>query len=351
MDILLLIYSNNKEIKMAEKKFEEIFHHTQPMGFYDDLNSQSYQLTNKTDNDQIPEKVAPPVPVGRPGSQIYGSAIIPKSYDGKTNPRIWLNHYETVAEANLWPADIKLKRVIGSLDGAAQSWYMNQRLSRSFVNWNQFKDALISRFTNTLDDIMLTVNIIRTKQKNNDFDLYWEQKVGLIRLTSPNMSEKELMHHLFTGLNKDLKAKVMDKLTVRKCENAAELQALVKEIIDIENYQKDEMTSKSFGKNNYHSNAKIEAESHYENQLQEYKRNNVKIGKLEKELKKLKEILIGSNVNLDQINEAEESEENTEVRNWKDLVECFKCHEKGHFARDCNESQKVSNRTENNGDK
>ena len=48
------------------------------------------------------------------------------------------------------------------------------------------------------------------KQRGIDFDNHWENKLGLIRLTSPKMSEKELVAHMFTGLNRDLRMSVME---------------------------------------------------------------------------------------------------------------------------------------------
>ena len=287
---------------MAEKHFQENFHHTLPSEMYDDLHSASFNTHERhTENindfmtEAIPEENAPPLPFPRTKQQVYGQMITPKSYDGKSNPRIWLNHYETVAEANLWNDDLKLRRVVGSLDGAAQNWYMNLRMTNQFNEWKQFKEALISRFTNTMDDIMLTENIIRTRQKNNDFDSYWEQKLGLIKMTNPGMNEKELMHHLFNGLNKELRPKVLDKLVVRKCETAAELQALVKELIDIQNYQQEESYSPQ-RKGKYHSNASIEVQKPWTagKNWNPNKFNDQKYGRLEKELKtqssELKEI-------------------------------------------------------------
>jgi hypothetical protein len=316
------------------QNFKEVFHHTLPVELYDDLQSQSYEvMTSSKSNGKIPNAVAPPLPVERHRPQALGTAIVPKTYDGKTNPRVWLNHYEIVADANLWLPDMMLKRVIGSLEGAAQCWFMNQRLSSQFDNWNKFRDGLISRFTNTLDDIMLTQNIIQTKQRNNDFDKYWEEKMGLIKLTSPNMNEKELMHHLFTGLNKELKDKVMDKLTIRECETSADLQALIKEIVDIQSYQQEENHNNTNRRVRYHTNAHIKGERV---DWEKTNRDNRRYLKLEKEMQNLKELLANkAKVSDEPIDSAENKDQNTE-NNWREFIRCYNCHEKGHFAKECN---------------
>ena len=162
------------------KKFDEIFHHTQNLSLYDDMQSASFQVPGATEHsyEVMTDLTKLQETDGRMKS--YGQMITPKSYDSKSNPRIWINHYQAIAEANIWDNDMKMRRVVGSLDGAAFSWYLNQRLIGTTHTWTTFKEALINRFTNSFDDYMLTENIVRTKQKSNDFDSYWEQKMGLI---------------------------------------------------------------------------------------------------------------------------------------------------------------------------
>ena len=375
---------------MAEsnKQFEETFHHTQPTEFYDDLNSASFPITHEKQQESnpfYPEQTAPPVPEPRSKQQVYGQMINPKSFDGKTNPRIWLNHYETVAEANLWNDDLKLRRVIGSLDGAAQNWFMNLKLTRQSLNWNQFKDALINRFTNTMDDLMLADNILRTRQKNNDFDSYWEQKLGLIKITTPEMNDKDLMHHMFMGLNKELRSKVLDKLIVRKCETPNELHALIKELIDIELYQQEENYSPQ-RKNRYHSNAYVEVKKEWKPWNKPTGSYQPNTWKIEKEIREMKDLLteaknftdadgrkgeihtIGARLNSqgvypgyfnNKIGRVEKDLNDLKLdlernvgkwprkkpnnqmnrdKDWKDKIECFKCHSKGHYANECNKN-------------
>ena len=366
--IVNLINKNSYKISvclnMAENKtFEENFHHTRPVEMYDDLNSASFAVNSiekqPQQNPFLPEVSAPPLPGPINRSQVYGQMITPKSYDGKTNPRIWLNHYETVSEANLWNNDLKLRRVIGSLDGPALQWYMNLRMSNQITEWNQFKEAVINRFTNTMQDIMLTENIINSRQKNNDFDSYWEHKLGLIKLTNPGMSEKDLMNHLFNGLNRELKAKVADKLIVRKCETASELQKLVKDMIDTQDNYQTEDNGRYQKKYKYHSNAFVDVkpnrrywtphidrspirndntgERNHRSFTPGFRKENSfhKMKKLEKELDTIKEKLEDTNNGERRKNKTFET--NKKNNDWKNNIICFNCHKKGHFAKECKE--------------
>ena len=136
--------------EMAEQGETEQTHHTDPSILYDDIQSVSY-ATENNEHRTLPtfeqqEPTAPPLPMNRQRPQMYGTMISPKTYDGKTNPKIWLNHYELVADANLWNDDLKLRRVIGVLVGVAQNWYMNLRLTNQITDGKTLKDCLISRF-------------------------------------------------------------------------------------------------------------------------------------------------------------------------------------------------------------
>ena len=60
----------------------------------------------------------------------YGQMIEPADYDGSTNPKNWLAHYELVSEANLWNDESKISHIVGTLKSAAGLWYSN--LNREF---------------------------------------------------------------------------------------------------------------------------------------------------------------------------------------------------------------------------
>ena len=51
-----------------------------------------------------------------------------------------------------------------------------------------------------------------TLKRTEDFDKYWEEKLGLLKLRSSNIPQKELMQKIFDGLNKELKPKVLSKI-------------------------------------------------------------------------------------------------------------------------------------------
>ena len=353
---------------MAEKDFRETFHQTRQPDFYDDHQSSLLNPNSeeRADRDVHPEDgslipTAPPptpmlvdappnipvTPAPRSVVQVLQSnsgVIAPKFYDGRTNPRVWLNHYETIAEANLWSEDVKLKKVIAYLKGAAEDWLANRRLINPFINWLQFKDALISRFTNTLDDVMLNQNIIRYRQKQMDFDSYWEAKIGQIRLTSPGMSEKEVINHMFMGLNPELRIKVLDRMVTRRCETAEELQALIKETNDLMEYEREEKSSSYKYRGKYHSNTFVESEKRgYYPKRDDGERNRFrpktndsgKLDKLEKDIRQIK----------DGIEKIESSKkpnknENKKKEEKKKLV-CYNCNEEGHFSRECPKKQKI----------
>ena len=305
-------------------KFDENFHHTQPVEFYDDINEGSLRNLEKStlSEVEVPNNAKPDFSL-----ESYGKMITPKSFDGKTDPRLWIHHYEVIAEANLWDDDMKARRLIASLDGAAQHWFMNQRLANPNIQWKLLKEKLINRFSKSTDRLIIVDSDKIRLKKIEDFDKYWEEKLALFKLRSPNMSQKEMMQKLFDGLNKELKSQVLSKIVERKAETAGELHKLIKEIIDIEQYKKEMESSNKKKSENYHKSAELDNKNS-EIDLFKYKVLKRNMDKIKEELKELKGIILNdllesqaendepSQVREDDISEEEEDNE----RNARDKI-------------------------------
>ena len=226
---------------------------------------------------------------------------------------------------------MKIRRIVGSLDGAASSWYQNQRLVGNKLTWKAFKGALINRFTNSLDDYMLTENLLRTKQKANDFDSYWEEKMGLIKLSSPEMKEKELMHHMFDGLTKELRNQVMGILPFRSCDTAEQLKMLIKELQDIDSYKKADGGSNPMRHKRYPSGAYVEeGES---KKAEEINKLSSEIRRLKKELAELSKASKADDPENE--TESEDEKDGKDGQNDEEVNECLQCGILGHQSWEC----------------
>ena len=283
-------------------RFEETFHHTQPVEFYEDLNDGSLRNLEKSIlsegvilNNSSPEF----------SMETYGKMITPKSFNGKTDPRIWIQHYEVIAEANLWDEDMKARRLIASLDGAAQQWLLNQRLVNPNLNWKMLKEKLINRFSKSIEGLIIIDNDKLFLKKTEDFDKYWEEKKAVLKLRSSNISQKEMMQKLFDGLNKELKAKVLSKIVERRSETVDELYKLIKEIIDIEEYKKEMESTSKKRTEKYHKRLELDTN---QSELVKQQHDNFrrKMSKIRKDLNEIKSLII------DELSESREGNVDTE---------------------------------------
>ena len=169
-------------------------------------------------------------------NQLLG-LITPTSYDGKTDPREWLSYFNDISEANLWNDDFKFKRLITCLEGAPLMWYRNQKNRNPSFNFAEFQRGLIENYTNECDQFLSRVNIMQMMQKRGQsLNEYWEDKIGLIGMTSPNMSVSEKITHMLNGLNQDLYRKVISKFMESRPETLEEMYHLVKRADDAMNF-------------------------------------------------------------------------------------------------------------------
>ena len=286
-------------------KFNENFHHTQPVEFYDDFNEGSLRNLEQS---TLSEVLVPNHAKSDISLESYGKMITPKSFDGKTVPRLWIHHYEVIAEANLWDDDMKARRLIAALDGAAQNWLMNQRLISTNIPWKLLKEMLINRFSKSTDGLIIIDSDKITLKRTEDFDKYWEEKMALFKLRSPNISQKEIMQKLFDGLNKELKSQVLSKIVERKAETASELHKLIKEIIDIGQYKKEMESSNKKKSEKYHRSTGIDNKA-TELDLLKYKDLKRNMTKIKDEIKELKGLILN-----DLLESQTENDEPSQVR-------------------------------------
>ena len=269
-------------------RFSENFHHTQPVEFYDDVNLGSFYSQEKDSQTAIGV-------IGQAATDFnpesYAKMIIPKSFDGKADPRLWIKHYEVIAEANLWDDEMKVRRIIASLDGAAQQWFMNQRLTKPNITWKVLKDGLVNRFSKSIEGLTIIDTDRLTLRRTEDFDKYWEEKLGRLKSMSPNIPQKELMQKLFDGHNKELKSKVLSKIVDRRSKTADELYKLIKEIIDIEEYKKAMENNNNKKSEKYHRNQELTTNSYYLGDLQ-YENCKRKMAKIKEDIKEIKSFIL-----------------------------------------------------------
>jgi hypothetical protein len=363
---------------MAESKnFSETFHHVENENVYDDLQSNSYEIESRQGNEPIidnfpilqPLLTAPPPPTPSPRSQMYGVMVAPSPYNGESNPKMWLNEYEVIAEANLWNDDMKMRRLIGVLTGAARRWFLNQRMCSSELNWTTLKQGLIDRFSNSCDELMAQEKIMRTKQNKTDFNLYWEDKVALIKSTSPHMTEKDVMTALINGLNKDLYPDVLKFLTIHPCNTLDELRNLIKNLSEVEHFVPEKYTNFNsnnrrvrFNANAYMSGTDDDRKQRHQNT---WRSNNNwipredstnEIAKLNNKVDELKIMVLEKfkdepKTPLPQLESQIPIPKIKTDSNWKKSAKCFSCNEIGHISRDCpnkkTKAYKIKSKPEN----
>lgn len=173
------------------------------------------------------------VTYGNSNQIVLGGLIAAATYDGTTDPREWVNYYNEVASANGWSTDIKFRRLISALEGSPLLWYRNQKLIHPSFNYEDFSKGLIAKYTNECDQSLAEINIMRRKQREDEsLNLYWDTKVSLMEMTCVNMSEETKVLHLFNGLNENLYNRLIAKFIDRKPKTVEDLWRMVKRTDD-----------------------------------------------------------------------------------------------------------------------
>ena len=230
---------------MAEKDFTDTVHQTQPDRFYDDTNAGS-ALTIEEKPPQpeanpyytIPETSAPPPPMQSMNKLPNLTHFKPTPYDGKTDPRLWLNHYEALSRALFMTDEQRYSVVSLYLRHPASTYFQNNEHIFG-GSWNKFKELFVERFIHSMHHFILTESIMREKLIDDDLDSFWEDKIMLMKMTSPNMTEIDKMNHMITGLTEDLRIEVLATVMNRPCDTVEQLRKLVKEVHELQKYRKN----------------------------------------------------------------------------------------------------------------
>ena len=332
--------------KMSEMIPENI-NQTQPSEVNADFESGSFPVASTEINSMDSPKTNTPIPMTQRNYD-FGQMIEPTDYDGSTNPKKWLAHYELVSEANLWNDESKICHLTETLKSAAGLWYSN--LNREFgetgrkIDWLVFQDELINRFGIKYDSSMSSINNKKITMKNHQsFDVYWEEKFGKIKMEFPEKDDKTIINEMFKGFPNKLQNKVMKCIAYRYIETPKELRVLVKNLIDIKKYNDFYKSKNQKREQLIHSSTNVEATGTKSKKNEEYNNNVNKDNqnsKIEKDLEEMKQMIFTlmkiSSPNKD--NERENSE-TTSKAEWLEKIECYNCHKMGHFSKDCPEKK------------
>jgi hypothetical protein len=216
-------------------------HRLDPDNTYSDAGSASYTPTtaeptqNTTGFQPIPFQNAPSAPPSTPPRPQFNSSIIqPPVYDGTSDPALWIKEYELIAAANAWDDVIKVKRLIGALNGAPKLYFISALDHNQNLTWFEFRTGLIKRFTNTNENDTSIASILSRKQKDNEsFNDYWFTKLQLIETKRPHLPTADKKHLLLEGLKPSLHARIMEKLIIRPTNNLDELRDIAKQTSDL----------------------------------------------------------------------------------------------------------------------
>lgn len=189
----------------SQSMYEDLPHETVPqVQRQDGVSTPSYAILNEPQRDHI---------------LISGlNAIQPEKYDGSSDPRRWLVHYESIAAANQWTKDLMFKMLPRALDAAPWYWHDNEvreaKKNHKTFDYEDFKRGLINRYTNRYEGKINEDQIKRRQQgENESLNLYWESKRNQLDVQCAHLSESDKIHHLVKGLKNPLLTKVSIKVS------------------------------------------------------------------------------------------------------------------------------------------
>ena len=340
---------------MAEKDFTDTVHQTQPDRFYDDTNAGS-ALTIEEKPPQpeanpyytITETSVPPPPMQSMNKLPNLTHFKPTPYDGKTDPRLWLNHYEALSRALFMTDEQRYSVVSLYLRHPASTYFQNNEHIFG-GSWNKFKELFVERFIHSMHHFILTESIMREKLIDDDLDSFWEDKIMLMKMTSPNMTEIDKMNHMITGLTEDLRIEVLSTIMNRPCDTVEQLRKLVKEVHELQKYRKNfRKNDQNYFRRTY-TNALFERkprtrEDHY-SESGEIKRLEQSIRDIKKNLRtgdpEPTPEITSTKVNMDP--KTVDTRFNPRTRSSG----CFNCGQEGHWKNECKAPPKPWKRNTN----